>query len=579
MAQISMNAYDADVFIPEFKGLMQYGDQMGTDLRYSPDCMNVETPSGVLQPSSLPKDIELCTNSDGTGTIDPADACTLIVCRCTVFGAQPLMSNYYWAKIPPYPAQRFAMQIPPNNETDNYIVIIGNKLYLARLPVDLVGIMYGTQVTHDMIVKIEMNIAYTFTYEDNWSWCTYEVDYGEPGPHDPPGSPSGRTNVVIMTSEKNGIFCFNGATIDSISNVPTSFRHVARFAERIWGVGVGENKDCIYYSRPYSFTNWSQDNDDPANGGGEIREATFDKDRILALVPFGDSLIAFSEQRAWKITGSDPSNFTIQEQYGNGTRFPKSIGVLGNRIIMLSEHGLVSYDGYQVSPFLKEATYEMLREPQLNKENGFGLAVGAVTNHKYILTLGNRLKYASSAVSNNDYRYLIFDELDGTTLVTESPYITDLCADFPGMCGLIYNSESKMGLIKMRFDSWYLNDTFHSRTKWVSPWITFGRKDIQKGGFELYLYPELERHDDSTAEGVTFKITIETEKKSKVKYYRALYNEQGKYKQKRLHFGGAGRRFRVTIETGESADGSAETNLPAWRLIGGIHIIAETDKD
>ena len=40
MGQISMNAYDADVFIPEFRGLMQAGDQMGGDLRYSPDCMN-----------------------------------------------------------------------------------------------------------------------------------------------------------------------------------------------------------------------------------------------------------------------------------------------------------------------------------------------------------------------------------------------------------------------------------------------------------------------------------------------------------------------------------------------------------
>ena len=44
------------------------------------------------------------------------------------------------------------------------------------------------------------------------------------------------------------------------------------------------------------------------------------------------------------------------------------------------------------------------------------------------------------------------------------------------------------------------------------------------------------------------------------------------FKQKRLHFSGAGRRFRVIVETGKGIEAP-------WRLIGGLHLIAETDPD
>jgi hypothetical protein len=44
------------------------------------------------------------------------------------------------------------------------------------------------------------------------------------------------------------------------------------------------------------------------------------------------------------------------------------------------------------------------------------------------------------------------------------------------------------------------------------------------------------------------------------------------HRQKRLHFGGAGRRFRIIIETEEG-------NTAPWRLVGGLQLVVETDPD
>ena len=44
------------------------------------------------------------------------------------------------------------------------------------------------------------------------------------------------------------------------------------------------------------------------------------------------------------------------------------------------------------------------------------------------------------------------------------------------------------------------------------------------------------------------------------------------YRHKKLHFSGAGRRFRIMIETDEG------TTAP-WRLVGGLQMVVETDPD
>ena len=50
MAYFTMHAYDADVWIQEFRGLRQQDESLNTDVRFATEARNVETPNGVLQP-------------------------------------------------------------------------------------------------------------------------------------------------------------------------------------------------------------------------------------------------------------------------------------------------------------------------------------------------------------------------------------------------------------------------------------------------------------------------------------------------------------------------------------------------
>ena len=96
-------------------------------------------------------------------------------------------------------------------------------------------------------------------------------------------------------------------------------------------------------------------------------------------------------------------------------------------------------------------------------------------------------------------------------------------------------------------------------------------KQIAKGGFEVYFLCEVKTSP------VTLKISIQTEKKIKTKQFTvqplttAEISAGKGYKQKRLHFGGTGRRFRLMIDT--------DANTPPWRLIGGLLILSEIDPD
>ena len=75
---------------------------------------------------------------------------------------------------------------------------------------------------------------------------------------------------------------------------------------------------------------------------------------------------------------------------------------------------------------------------------------------------------------------------------------------------------------------------------------------------------------------VTLTVAIQTEKKIKEKKVTFLplteeEIEAGKTcKQKRMHFGGTGRRFRMIVSA---------TAQPPWRLVGGMMVKAEIDPD
>jgi hypothetical protein len=158
---------------------------------------------------------------------------------------------------------------------------------------------------------------------------------------------------------------------------------------------------------------------------------------------------------------------------------------------------------------------------------------------------------------------LVYNMTEGTIL-----YYSDFQVEsfLPTDQALYMTTSSLPGrVLRVLYDSWQLGKAAGKAARWVSPWMDFGYKRIQKGGFDVYFYPEVQN------EAVTLRISVQTEKKIKTKLYTVNWTVK-EHRFKRIHFGGSGRKFRVIIETDEGV-------TAPWRLVGGIQMVVETDPD
>ena len=224
------------------------------------------------------------------------------------------------------------------------------------------------------------------------------------------------------------------------------------------------------------------------------------------------------------------------------------------RVYMADGNGVSIYDGMTAQPFRREQVEDIWRT--VNR-NALYQMVGVMFNRRYYLAFPT----GDSTVNN---AMLIYDLNEGTILFYKGIYIEN----FLSSKNELYATSSDLPgrILEVRYDSWQDGAACGKATKWTSPWLDFGYKRIQKGGFDLYMTPEVQDEE------VTLHITIETEKKAKSKDY-VIKPAGGKtHRNKKLHFGGAGRRFRLIIET------AAGVTAP-WRLVGGIQMVVETDPD
>jgi hypothetical protein len=384
-------------------------------------------------------------------------------------------------------------------------------------------------------------------YDSNeWSWAAYEIN--------PPGS-SAPVDVLLLSNAEDGMIMVRGDDLSvEIVETPKKFGVIARYAERIWGGAIMDDPDMLVYSAPFDPTNWDEDVDFPEDGAGDIMQPSWDGDSFTALHAFGSQLIAFKRTRVWRILGTDPGEYAFKEQYGGGAPYHATIAVDAERIFMLTQQGLAVYDGLSVNPFRQEFAEGVFR--RMNKAK-LDQACGCIWQDRYYLALPMETSIINNAV-------LIFNLKNNTWLLREDVSVE---AFQPTEDALYFTSSTTPGKIwAWKEDSW-LNGATTAACKWVSPWNDLGHQEIKKGGFDVYLLCEVK------SSAATISLSIQTEKKTKTKSYtvQPLGEGQTEFRQKRLHFGGSGRRFRIIIESAAS--------MPVWRLIGGIRIISETDPD
>lgn len=378
------------------------------------------------------------------------------------------------------------------------------------------------------------------SYESNvWSWVTYEIN--------PEGS-TASVDVLLLSNAYDGMVMVRGDNM-SVTKVPTpkKFGTIERYAERIWGGAIIDDPDMLVYSAPYDPMNWEANTEIPEDGAGDLNQPSWDGDSFTTLKTFGSQLIAFKKTRVWRILGTDPGEYTFKEQYGGGAAYPGTVSVDNERILMLAEKGVQIYDGLSASPFMQEYCTEVWRRMNRAKLDE---ARAVLWHDKYYIAI----PLDGSAINN---AVVIYDTHDGTWLLRDDVFVENWLGTENE---LYFTSATTPGRVwKWHENSWELGEATSAAVIWETPWTDMGAKNVNKGGYDLYFLCEAQ--DD-----VTLKFTIQTEKKNKVKTWAV---RAGNQRQKRLHFGGNGRRFKLKIEA----------NNGVWRIVSGVFLIVETDPD
>ena len=385
---------------------------------------------------------------------------------------------------------------------------------------------------------------------DNWSYVNYEANEG------------GETiDTLIMSNAYDGMIAIYGSDLhvekkaltigDDYSEV--KFGVLGRHAERIWGSGIKDMPDAIFYSKPYDPFDWTADTENPELGGGLIQQPTWDGDEFIALRPFGGYLLAIKRNTVFEIRGTDPSSFTITEAYGtDGPVQDRTVCVDRLRVFFLAQGGLGMYDGSALQLLAKDSLYETMRMRMEGKQVA---ASACVSDHVYYLALC--VKEREGDVLNENNLVIEFDSERGTFMIRKGLRVKD----FYALGGKVYFTQADAPYEVLRYNDpetgSYLGQPMECI--WETPWLDLG-KSMKKSDFTLRFTA------DADADDVPVDISIITDKREKLKTVM-LQKDRDDY---RVRIQNSGKRVKLRIASNQRSAG--------WRIYGGVQVEYSVDE-
>lgn len=497
-----MSAYDTSVQIQAFSGLDQTGDGYNKRLNFAVEMENVDTTGGQFKPFRVGTQIGPELEGKTIGTL----AC---------------LSRRYYVQ---------------DDEKDLLVAFAGGKVYTRVLGSDdpwEVRHYYselGEGQTQDE-GELELGTDYQ-------SCVTYEMNIingveMEDGPVD----------VLLFTSAEDGMFCLYGHDLKIVRvNTPHAFSVISRYNERIWGTGVEDMQDWLFYSKAFDPFNWdiATPSETPEEDAGGFASPSWDGDRFLALYPYGSQLLAFKKNTIWKIVGTDPGEFIVRAQFGPGTVVPNTIATSGAYTFMLGYTGIVRYDGAQSVTFKQDN----------------------------VRTLFNRVNYSmihKACAVMNDRTYLLALPIDGSEVNNAILAYNSKEDTFTLRTGIYVRS-----FLQVEDRTYYTSSVAPGRIMelceegdalpvlWKSGMQDLGLKSSVKSSFQLYFLAEAEAPFDLV-------IGIQTDKKLKQKILRV---KPGKATKVTINV--QGRFFQLIL--------SSRTVVP-FKIAGGFKLDMELDPD
>ena len=426
------------------------------------------------------------------------------------------------------------------------------RRYGQNLGTVLVAISNGCVYTKELDGTDEWVKRYPGTGQaeltvNDCDWLTYEVN--ERGGQ----ALSTPVDVLLFTNAKDGMFCLYGdnLTVEAKPVIPDPDNHptdvvkfgvIARYNERIWGAGIEEDPDKLMYSAPFDPFDWESNAEIPEDGAGDILQPSWDGDRFVALRQYGDNLLAVKRNSIWRIYGTDPSSFTMSQQYGGGTIVENTFVVFNDKAYMLGQNGIMVYDGTGAYAFNQEMTSKLFQD-SVNK-GAISHACAWMRDRTYCLALPvNGSSYCNAILEYNtaEKSFSLRTEISVDSFLQVENRLFYTSATEPGR---VYELQDLIGM--------------PLPCKWVSGWQDLGLKNSVKSAFIVYMMVDSEAP-------VELRVGIETEKKLKQKIF---FTKPGK--MTRLHLNLQGREFRLRIQSFSA--------IP-FTISGGIRIDLELDPD
>jgi hypothetical protein len=571
--------YSTSFNISQFSGINQSGDGYNMNMQYAREMENVNIEGGSFRPMREGTMLEQ-TLEYPIGTLAclhrrfGADTSTLLVAvsNGTVY-TKTLDGTDEWE--------------------DRYIGLTVNDCDYVTYEISLYH-DYDSTRTYSKGQRVYHNDANYKCLDDNVTGTWNSEKWEELTGTDP-------VDILLFSNATDGMFCLYGDTLDVVPvETPKLFGVLARYNERIWGAGIEGDPDMLVYSAPYDPFDWTQNNEIPEDGAGDIQQPSWDGDRFLALRQYGSDLLAIRRNAIWRIYGTNPGEFQMQKQYGGGSIAENTVCVYNQYAFMLGEYGLMRYDGNGCYPFQQEAIQQIMRErvrmpasaPEyVSEEQG---PAGSVLFKVYVMgdiVAHEGTLYRCIAEStcgewdSDDWEELNANPMHGTCAgMWNGTYCLALPLDGSGRCNAILQYDPSRNTFALRTEVtvssflqvderlFYTTDSFPGTVwelddnkgylvkpvKWISGYQDLGLKNSIKSAFIAYLMVDSEVP-------VELWLGIRTEKKLKQKIIRT---KPGKLTRVQLNT--HGRIFRLEIRSYASAP---------YTISGGIRVDLELDPD
>ena len=291
--------------------------------------------------------------------------------------------------------------------------------------------------------------------------------------------------------------------------------------DRLWIAGDKDNPDRVYFSTAglngadiEDFTVPLADEEEVNMHGGFIDVRSYDGGKIIGMKVIFNSVVLFKNKTAYKIYGSNPSNYQLVEIFScNGAIADNSICVGDNGAYFLNKDGIYYFDGTNTTLISQKIKNTIAK---MNK-NYASKSVATYFNSKYYIAIP-----LEDSTENNCL--IIYDTINKSFMTYELGNISSFIEYNNELC---YTSENKMFNINK-------GETYKPML-WETPNYDFGIKNARKMSEYIYFRGK--------GEGKV-KFTLQSERKAKTLELK-LDSTERLYKKKLKN---KGRVFKLLIE-------------------------------